>query len=226
MHFYGLLFFLVAFATCLSGTSARGAEEKPCQPERWEETIGKFVASDKENPPEQGGVVFVGSSSIRGWKLSKYFPDLPAINRGFGGSEICDSTHYFDDLVAKHQPRVVVFYAGDNDVAGGKNAFQVLADFRSFADKMEKQLPESKLLYIAIKPSIARWKMADTMAEANTLIATVCETEEQWRFVDIWEPMLGDDGKPREELYVKDGLHLSHEGYKLWTELVKPHLEN
>ncbi len=104
--------------------------KSPCNAERWAETIAKFAAADEIKPPPQGGILFVGSSSIRMWKLPKYFPELPITNRGFGGSEICDSVHYFIALVAKHKPRVVVLYAGDNDVAGGNSAAQVLSHFQ------------------------------------------------------------------------------------------------
>jgi len=202
------------------------APKSPCNAERWAETIAKFAAADKTKPSPQEGILFVGSSSIRMWNLPKYFPDLPVINRGFGGSEICDSTHYFDTLVAKHDPSIVVLYAGDNDIAGGKSAELVLSDFRMFEKLMKEELPRAKLVYISIKPSIARWKLAEEMEDANRKIAADCEAgDEQLEFVDVWQPMLGEDGKPRKELFLKDGLHLNHEGYQLWTGLVSKHLQ-
>ncbi len=203
------------------------SQESPCNAERWTETIAKFAAADEAKPPPQGGIVFVGSSSIRMWKLAKYFPDSPVINRGFGGSEICDSVYYFDTLVAKHKPRVVVFYAGDNDVAGGKSAARVLADFRSFDKRMKEKLPQARLVFVSIKPSIARWKLAGEMADANRRVAAECETDKRrLTFVDVWQPMLGEDGKPRKELFLKDGLHMNHEGYQLWTGLVSKYLHS
>jgi lysophospholipase L1-like esterase len=36
--------------------------------------------------------------------------------------------------------------------------------------------------------------------------------------------MLGDDGKPRPELFLKDGLHMTEAGYAVWTKLILPHL--
>jgi hypothetical protein len=219
---------VLLFVSLTAGiVSAQDVESKksPCNAERWAETITKFAAADKNEPPPRGGILFVGSSSIRMWKLEKYFPDLPAINRGFGGSEICDSVFYFDKLVARHKPKVVVFYAGDNDMAGGKNAARVLTDFRSFDKLMKEKLPEARLVYIAIKPSIARWGLAGEMVDANRRIATACETDKRrLRFVDVWQPMLDEDGKPRKELFLKDGLHLNDAGYRLWTKLVEKHV--
>lgn len=196
-----------------------------CNPEVFQAEVGKLVASDDTHPTKPGGVVFVGSSSIRMWDLEKSFPEQEYLNRGFGGSQICQSTHFFDVLVAKHKPRTVVFYAGDNDIAGGKSPDEVLKDFQAFAKQFSVKLPEAKLVYIAIKPSIARWNMADKMREANKLIAAECEKNENFAFVDVWPVMLGDDGQPRKDIFKEDGLHMNDKGYELWTELIKPLLK-
>ncbi|HRX81598.1 MAG TPA: hypothetical protein P5307_21160, partial [Pirellulaceae bacterium] len=80
--------------------------------------------------------------------------------------------------------------------------------------------------YIAVKPSIKRWALIDQVREANRLITELASSDELLEFVDIDKPMLGEDGMPRKELFVEDGLHLSEEGYAIWTALVKPHLSN
>jgi len=195
------------------------------QRDRWAGEMTAFERQDVDRPSPSDAVLFVGSSSIRMWKLPESFPETPTINRGFGGSQIVDSVRHFDLLVAKHRPRVVVFYAGDNDVASGKSAEQVHRDYRDFRERLRRSLPEAKLLYIAIKPSIARWKLADVMQAANQRIAVDCETDKLATFVDVWRPMLGEDGRPREELFVDDGLHLNKDGYKLWAGLLRPHLK-
>jgi lysophospholipase L1-like esterase len=159
------------------------------------------------------------------WDLKKSFPDQQYLNRGFGGSEVCHSTHFFDELVAKHKPRVVVFYAGDNDVAHGKSPEQVQKDFRGFARNLKNKLPEAKLVYISLKPSIARWKLADKMREANKLIAADCEENENFAFVDVWPVMLNEKGEPREDIFLEDGLHMNEKGYAEWVKLIEPHLE-
>ena len=203
------------------------AQEKP-KPEnpyaRWESTIAKFEEQDKNSPPAKGGVLFVGSSSIRLWKLDESFPDLGAINRGFGGSEIADSTHFAQRIILKHEPRLIFLYAGDNDIAKGKSAETVTEDFQKLAKVVRMNLPETRLVFIAIKPSIKRWALADVNAKANAAILEICQQDDLLGFADIWKPMLGEDSKPRPELFAKDGLHLNDDGYKLWTSIVKPHI--
>ena len=201
------------------------AAEKETPTERWAVDMRRFDKYDEEHPPQPGGIVFVGSSSIRLWDLHKSFPESKALNRGFGGSQIADSVRNLDRLVLRHKPAVVVMYAGDNDISGGKTPEVVLMDFEAFVAGIRKELPETKIAYIAIKPSIARWKLADTMQQANAAIKAFCERTEGCEFVDVWPAMLDEAGQPREELYVKDGLHLSAKGYAVWNELVRPHLK-
>lgn len=222
MQFLKLILTLLVFYSCQLQISQ--AKDLPCKVEQWEKTIAKFEAADEEKPHSEEGILFVGSSSIRLWDLAKYFPEQKPLNRGFGGSEICQSTYYAEQLILKHKPRVVVLYAGDNDIAGGKSADQVHRDFLAFWKKLHDALPETELIYIAIKPSLSRWKLAPAMKDANEHIAAECEKNKQLQFVDIWQPMLGEDGKPRKELFAKDGLHLNDTGYTLWTKLVSKYL--
>lgn len=194
-------------------------------PARWEKEMAKFEAADKQNPPPEGGIVFVGSSSIRLWKLDESFPDLATTNRGFGGSEMEDSTYFADRIVIPYKPRTVVVYAGDNDLNKGKTPQRVLEDFRAFTEKVHAALPGARIIYVAVKPSIARWHLAEKGAETNRLIREYTQKDDRLAFADIWTPMLGEDGKPRPELFVKDKLHLSPLGYELWTSILSPMLK-
>jgi len=192
---------------------------------KWEKEIASFEAQDKEKAHPKKAIVFVGSSSIRLWDLKKSFPDLDVINRGFGGSQIADSVQFADRLIVKHVPRLVVFYAGDNDIAAGKTPDRVAEDFKSLVEIIHKDLPKTKIVFIAIKPSPRRWALVDKQRKANALIEAFCKKDERLTYLDVVTPMLGDDGKPRQNLFQKDGLHLDAEGYKLWVSLLEPKLK-
>ena len=186
---------------------------------RWEPQIVAFEKSDAESAPPKNAILFVGSSSIRGWNLKKYFPELKTINRGFGGSQMSDSLHFADRIVIPYKPKAIVVYAGDNDINAGKSAEQVTTDYAAFVKKVRSTLPKTRILFVAIKPSIRRWKLVGEMRKANSMIAKMTSDDPLQDFVDIDKPMIGADGMPRKELFVKDGLHLSHEGYLLWSKL-------
>ncbi len=210
----------------LLATLFPAADERPKRDfSRWEKTIATMEKRDKDKPPPKNAVLFAGSSSIVRWDLSKSFPGIPAVNRGFGGSELADVTHFAPRILLPHQPRLLVLYAGDNDLGAGKTPEQVLADFKDFARTVHARRPKVPIVFISIKPSIARWRLADKIKKANALIEAECKKDQRLTFVDVWGPMLGKDGLPRKELFVKDGLHLSAEGYKLWADALKKYLK-
>jgi hypothetical protein len=144
----------LATLACLL-TSAR-AEEK-ADFARWEKDVAAFEKQDRDSPPPRNAVLFVGSSTIRMWDLKKSFPETEAINRGFGGSQLADAAHFAPRIVVKYEPRLVVLYAGDNDIAAGKSPEQVAADFGSFVETVRKGLPMARVLFLSIKPSPRRW---------------------------------------------------------------------
>lgn len=191
---------------------------------RWEGDIRRFEQADAKAKPAPGGNLFVGSSSIRMWPLDKSFPHHPIVNRGFGGSQIADSTHFAGRIVTPHRPAVIVLYAGDNDIAAGKSPERVAEDFRQFVSRVREDLPRARIVYLTIKPSLSRWKLWPKMQAANALIEKECADDEQLTYVDVGAPLLGEDRRPQAEMFIKDGLHLSPAGYKAWSELVQPHL--
>ncbi len=213
---------LLPFIVFVSPTVA--AEVDPAA--RWEVHIRKFEEADRNRPVEPDGILFVGSSSIRMWKTDKWFPDAGVINRGFGGSQISDVNYFAKRIVLKYRPRMIVFYAGDNDVAKGKSTERVLDDFKVFAGLVADELPDAHIVYVPIKPSLARWKLWPTMHEANLMIKAFIDRNANLHYADTATPMLGEDGKPQADLFIKDGLHLSDKGYKLWTEIVEPLIKN
>ena len=193
-------------------------------PDRWERYVAAFEAADLASPPPKGEIVFVGSSTMRRWDVASYFPDLRIINRGIDGTELSDALRYVDRLVLRHEPRLVVLYAGDNDVSVGKVSEQVSVDFERFVRAVHARLPQTRILYIGIKPSLLRWMQIDRMRLANQVIRAICERDDRLAFVDFDNLMLGWDEKPRRDLFVEDGLHLSPQGYQLWTAWLRPYL--
>ena len=191
---------------------------------KWEKEIAAFEAADQKQMPTKGGILFIGSSSIRMWDVQKSFPELPVVNRGFGGSQIEDSTHFAERIIGAHEPRAIVFYAGDNDIGSGKSAETVTSHFEQFVVKVRGKLPETQIFFIAIKPSGSRWKHFETQQAANGKIRAFCEHGPKLTFVDVVQPMLGKDGQPRAELFLKDKLHMTAAGYKVWNDILRPQL--
>jgi lysophospholipase L1-like esterase len=211
----------------LVGTFVFGicSSSQTAEADKWESAIRKFEEAAQKSPPKPGGVLFIGSSSVRRWNLDESFPGKGYVNRGFGGSQIADSTRYAERIVVPHQPRLVVMFVGDNDIAAGRSPEQVVTDFKAFAEKIHTLLPKTNIIYLAIKPSLKRWQLYPKMEEANKRLVKLIAADPQVTFIDVATPMLGDDGTPKAELLHDDKLHLSPAGYRLWTSLLKPHLD-
>jgi lysophospholipase L1-like esterase len=193
---------------------------------KWELEIRAFEAADKLAPPPENAILFVGSSGIRKWTtLQQDFPEYKVINRGFGGSAISDSVYYADRIVIPYKPRIIVFRAGNNDIAEGKTPETVAADFRAFVEKVRAKLPDVKIIFVSLNPTPARWANADKEWKTNRLIQEYIAAGKNLDYVDTFSHMLGADGRPRAELYAKDRMHNSPAGYQLWTSLIKPHLK-
>lgn len=214
---------LMSFCLAL-GLMLPALAQQPQDFTRWEKAIAAFEQQDREHAPPKDGIVFVGSSSIRMWEVKKAFPDLPVINRGFGGSHLADSVHFAPRIVLPYKPRTIVVYAGDNDLKAGKMPETVFRDFQEFVKVVRKELPKTRIIYLSIKPSPSRWSIYDKASQVNSLIGSFCKEHQGVQIVDVGTVLLGDDGKPRPDLFIKDQLHLNAQGYALWNKVIQPYL--
>ncbi len=197
------------------------------QAEFWEGTIEGFEAADADAFPEPDAILFTGSSSIRLWStLEQDMAPLRVLNRGFGGAHMDHVVHFADRIIRPYAPRALVVYAGDNDIGAGKTPEQVEADFRALVLHVREDRPDLPIYYLTIKPSRLRWKLWPSMHEANQRIAALAAADPAIRVIDVATAMIerGGGGEPPASLFALDGLHLSDEGYALWTSVVRPRL--
>ncbi|MCX2453105.1 GDSL-type esterase/lipase family protein [Pedobacter sp. PLR] len=197
------------------------AQQKPAF---WKE-IQDFKHKDSIAMPSKNGILFVGSSSFEKWAaLETVFKDYQAINRGFGGSTLAQANYYIADLVYPYQPRQVVIYSGENDIAtDGVTAIETLNRFATFFNNIRLKYPEVPVLYISIKDSPSRTRYAATNAHTNLLIKDYLQHYPNTKFVDVNRKMLHNNAL-RPELFLEDMLHMKPEGYAIWIKEIKPFL--
>ena len=211
---------LAAVLVLLSMTAAADYPD----PERFRPAIDAFLAADAESPPPHGAVVATGSSSMRGWhdRIAEDLAPLTIIPRGFGGSNMKDVRHFLDELVLRHRPRAVLLYEGDNDAARGATPEEILEHFDAIQAGIHEALPETRIYILAVKPSIRRWNLWNTMSTTNALFAARADADPRLTFIDVATPMLSAKGKPRAEIFVRDNLHMNGAGYDIWRDAVRP----
>lgn len=219
---------LGAALPALARTPAPAAPQVPSQVSNvaWAGDMAQFAAQDAATPPPRGGIEFIGSSSIRMWEsLATDFPGQPVFNRGFGGSEVRDSTWYADRIVIPYAPCKVFFYAGDNDLNSGRSPAQVHDDVVAFVNRVHRDLPRTTVEYISIKPSPSRANLLPAISDANARIKATLATLPNTGYTDVYTPMLGADGQPRAALFREDMLHMTPEGYAIWRKALAPKVQ-
>jgi lysophospholipase L1-like esterase len=194
------------------------SQEKPFLDE-----IQAFRKQDSIQPPKDGMMLFIGSSSFRLWKtLQDDFDNENIVNRAFGGATLLDLIHYQDDVVLKYKPKKIFIYCGENDVASSTSvtAQTVFFRFKELHTTLRKQFPVTPIVFVSIKPSVLRWSMKDRMMAANELIRDYLKDDSKATFVNIWNLML-ENGQPMNDIFVEDNLHMNAKGYAIWTEQLK-----
>jgi len=191
----------------------------------WEKEISAYERMDATNPPPANGIEFIGSSVIARWKtLKQDFPGQPVFDRGFGGSEIVDSTHFAERIVIPYAPRKIFLRAGGNDLAAGKSPEQVYSDFQEFADVVHQKLPNTVIYFISWNPTPLRWKQHEAEKKLNDYVKAFVQDKPYLKYIEMYDAPLDAEGKPRPELFVSDRLHFNAEGYKLLAARVRPYV--
>ncbi len=218
-----VIIFLVVIVISVSCTSNLGDVEY-ASPTRFSDAIAAFDLADSLNPPPKGAIVCIGSSSIRGWheNIKDDLSPLTIIPRGFGGSNMNDALYFTDRIVLPYEPRAIVVYEGDNDIAQKITPKKILNTFRLFVTEVHTELPQCRIYFLSIKPSISRWSLWQKMEKANNLIAQECSKDQRLTFVDVSSNMLDKEGKPQKELFLEDDLHMTKAGYLIWKDILKP----
>lgn len=189
--------------------------------------IQAFKKADASKPPAQNAIVFTGSSSFTKWTdVSNYFPGYNIINRGFGGSTLKDVIRYAYDVILPYAPKQVVIYCGENDLALADSlpAIEIVKRFRTLFAIIRINLPETNISFVSIKPSPSRLSIQGKVKVANREIKLFIAKQKNASFIDIYDAMLDDKGRMREELYVSDRLHMKPAGYSIWQKIMLPYL--
>ena len=219
---------VLAFALALlitAGPHPQAQTGGAAGPAQWEPAIRAFETADQAARPPSGGIVFIGSSSIRLWtSLATDFPGMPVVNRGFGGSQLPEVTAFAGRIVTPYRPRQVIVYCGGNDISAGRSAADVLAAYQALVSAIHADTPTARIAFISIAPNPARWPQIDTVKAANQAIQQWTTTNPRLTFIDVYSAMLGPDGQPKPDIFVADRLHMNAKGYAIWRAIVGPHL--
>ena len=215
-------FKLLVFGVFLLGFLTSNAQD----PNRFKNYVDELYAKEYNFNSDKKLVVFTGSSSVRKWKdVADYFPEFNVINNGFGGSHFSDLHFFYNELILKRTPEILFIYEGDNDIAGGKKTSKIFKQAKELVKKIKTDLPQTKFIFIAAKPSIARWNLKKDYKKLNKKLEKLCKKKDNMEFADVWNIMLDENGNVYTDIFIEDGLHMNKKGYDLWAKVIGEFLE-
>ena len=199
------------------------AAQRGSDPSIWDESMERFAREDRTNPPAMGAVLLTGSSSIARWndQAAKALAPLTVISRGFGGSVMNDVLHHLDTVALKYRPRAILIYEGDNDTAYGIAEEEIVGTLEKIVDKVHKELPETRIYVMAVKPSTLRVDVWDNAQRVNAGYKEIAKHNPQVYYVDSATPFLKADGSVMTDIFVEDGLHLNPMGNLIWGSVIR-----
>lgn len=198
------------------------------QEKRFSADIRKFQKEDRIRPQKEV-ILFIGSSTFTLWGelMKRDFANDTILNRAFGASSLLDLIGYEKEILFAYHPKKIFIYCGENDIA---NAYpkvkgkEVAKRFKKLYRDIRLQFPTIPVVFVSIKPSASRWQMRDKMIDANQRIKKYLEKEPNAHFVNIWNVLLDESGKPNDTLYRDDALHLNEKGYKVLTGILEQYV--
>jgi len=176
-------------------------------------------------------VIFIGDSITQGWEgngkevWAKYYAPRQALNLGIGSDHTQHVLWRLDhgNLDAL-RPKVAVVLIGVNNIPDTNNTpRQVLEGVTAVVRKLREKLPETKVLLLGIFPF--REDFCDQRAKALQVNQALHKLDDgQWiHFLDIGHRFIQPDGRISRSM-MRDFLHLSPDGYRLWAEAIEPDL--
>jgi lysophospholipase L1-like esterase len=218
-NYFLKLFLVMAF---FAGTMISNAQD----PTRFQSQIEELVQKEHQFETGKKLVLFTGSSSVLMWKdVAEYFPEYNVINNGFGGSHFSDLIYYYEELVPKYKPDYLFIYEGDNDIASDKKPWKILKEAKHLVDRVQQDLPKTKVVLISPKPSVARWHLRKNYRKLNKKLEKFAQKTDNLEYADVWTAMLDENGQVFTDVFLDDNLHMNKKGYDIWGKVIGRFLE-
>jgi len=190
-------------------------------PNRFQHEIEELIQKEYQFEPGKKLALFTGSSSVRMWKdVADYFPEFNVINNGFGGSHFSDLIYFYGELIPKYNPDYLFIYEGDNDIADDEKPRKILKEAKSLVGMIQADLPQTKVVLISAKPSVARWEYSKKYNRLNRKLERLCRKTDNLEFADVWSAMLDENGQVFTDVFLDDNLHMNKKGYDIWGDVI------
>lgn len=175
-------------------------------------------------------LLMIGDSITHGWEghgkkvWDEHYSRRNAFNIGFSGDRTENVLWRLQHEAVKGiAPKLAVIMIGTNNTGHRQDpAEETAAGIKAIIAELQKQLPETKILLLAIFPRGA--KPDDSLRKLNTSINEIIAGYDDGRkvfFLDINSEFLEDDGTLPKSV-MPDLLHPREAGYATWAKAMEP----
>lgn len=193
---------------------------------------GKEILEGYDSETRKKEIVFYGASNFRLWKeMDEDMKPFIVQNHGFGGSTDKDLLERAERLLYPYNPAIVVFQTGSNDCSQLKGTDdeiynQIIERKLKMFETFHENLPDAKFVVISGILMPGRNEYDGIIKRVNQYLRELADQTDYLYFVDAEEMTLDEKGNPIPEMFISDGIHLTHKSRIRWAEdYIKPVLE-
>lgn len=194
---------------------------------KWNHDVELLVVNNAtDGGPDK--ILCLGSSSFRLWdEIASDMAPYQVVRRAYGGAKYCDLAIHSDRLMADLEFKAAMIFIG-NDITGkedDKKPEEVARLASKVIESIRRERPSAPVFLIAVTPTPSRFDVWPKIREANAALETLASKDKNIYFVATEKDYLNSQGLPREELFKSDRLHQNHDGYMIWSSILKRNLD-
>ncbi|MBL6655428.1 MAG: GDSL family lipase [Flavobacteriaceae bacterium] len=194
----------------------------------------KLLHQFNSSPLKKDDIVFLGNSiTAEGKNWSARLNNPKVRNRGIGGDTTDGVLARIGEIVDS-KPTAVFLLIGINDLYN--NSIQepsvnyIANNIIEIAKKIKTNSSDSKvfiqtLLPISKKKSTKDYKLYNHSIRTINEIIIENQQKKFYSVIDLYALFVNSEGQLEEDL-TYDGLHLNEEGYKVWSNFIKPIIDS
>lgn len=181
-------------------------------------------------PKDSNSIIFLGNSLTQNFELVELFQNINIKNRGINGDIIEGVSNRLTPII-ETQPKKLFIEIGINDLGKGIPKDRVIINYKRLLDNLKKELKSTKIYVQSLFPvengrdgfpTYCNPKVNSDIKVVNQELLKYAK-ELDLTFIDTYSKFeLGGQLNPK---YSVDGIHLSGEGYLLWTKILRPFVD-
>lgn len=174
-------------------------------------------------------IVLLGDSMISFFDEKKYFKNDNILNRGIPGDTTLGVLKRLHQII-KLEPSTIVLSIGSNDYARiNENIEEVVKGILKIKYLLLEQLPSVNLYILSLSPVLRDDEISNynyILNRNNDIIDEINNELALFTHIIDVNSYLKDSNGNLKKAYTTDGIHLSHEGYLVFSDVIAKNVKD